>query len=153
VTIYSRVAYGHQEHAITEHKHAGAVRYETQVSNDFGDPVHIAWNNETMIRLTFYRIRPGQLDRLKAWFAEAEERADEVRETFIQEGVSHEQAFLLETNEGLLLVYAVECEDYDAALEAFSRSKLPIDMEHKKIVPELTDGVLELTPLLDIRRL
>jgi uncharacterized protein DUF6176 len=106
-----------------------------------------------MIHLTFYRVRPGKLDRLKAWLAEAKERADEIRETFAHEGVSHEQGFLLETNEGPLLVYAVECEDYDAALEAFSRSKLPIDMELKKIMPELTDGVLELTPLLDIRRL
>jgi hypothetical protein len=105
-----------------------------------------------MIHLTFYRVRPGELDRLRAWLAEAGQRADEVRETYRQEGVHHEQAYFLETADGHVLVYAVECDDYEAAREAFLKSVRPIDVEHRRIMPELTDGVLELRPALDIQR-
>jgi hypothetical protein len=107
---------------------------------------------EIVIHVTVYRVRPGKLDQLKAWFAEVSARADEVRETFVQEGVAHEQAFLMEADGGHQLVYAVECEDYDAARAVFSKSTLPIDVRHREIMPELTEGMLELTPLLDIRR-
>jgi Family of unknown function (DUF6176) len=105
-----------------------------------------------MIHLTFYRVRPGELGRLQAWLAEGRRRADEVRETYYQEGVHHEQAYFLESKDGHVLVYAVECDDYEAAREAFLKSVLPIDIEHKRIMPQLTDGVLELSPALDIRR-
>lgn len=57
----------------------------------------------------------------------------------------------METAEGPVLVNAVECEDYEAGLEAFSNSKLPIDADYKKMMAELTDGELGLTPLHDIR--
>jgi hypothetical protein len=105
-----------------------------------------------MIHLTFYQVRPGELARLQAWLAEAGQRADEVRETYYQEGIHHEQAYFLESKDGHVLVYAVECADYEAAREAFLKSALPIDVEHKRIMPQLTDGVLELKPALDIRR-
>ena len=104
-----------------------------------------------MIHLTFYRVRPGKLDQLKAWLAEMGERADEVREAFVHEGVTHEQGFLLETADGHLLVAAVECEDYDAARQMFSKSTFPIDVAQRQIMPELTGGTLELAPLFDVR--
>lgn len=47
--------------------------------------------------------------------------------TFAQEGVRHEQAYLLKTVEGPILVYAMEAADHDRAQAAYQRSSLPID--------------------------
>ena len=104
-----------------------------------------------MIHLTFYRVRPGELGRLQAWLTEVMHRADEVRETYRREGVRHERAYFLETSDGHVLVYTVECEDFDAAAEAFATSDIPIDLEHKAMMSRLTDGVLELRPALDLQ--
>ena len=104
-----------------------------------------------MIHVNVYRVHPDKVEQLKAWFAEGESRADEVRETFVREGVRHEAGYLLETSDGPLLVYAMELEDYDAALAEFLASEAPIDVQHKEIMPQLTNGQLELTTILDIR--
>jgi hypothetical protein len=103
-----------------------------------------------MIHLTVYRVHPDKVDQLKAWLAEAGSRADEVRETFVREGVRHEVGYLLETSDGPLLVYANELDDYQAALAEFLASQAPIDVQHREIMPQLTNGTVELTPLLDI---
>ncbi len=50
-----------------------------------------------------------------------------------------------------MLVAAVECEDYDAARQAFSESALPIDVAQREAMPRFTDGVLELAPVFDVR--
>lgn len=87
-----------------------------------------------MIRITFRRVRKGEEDRLRAWLAQLNTRRDEVRETFEREGVRHEAAYLLETPEGLVLVYAVEAEDFAKAHHAYAMSPLPIDHEHRVIL-------------------
>jgi hypothetical protein len=45
-----------------------------------------------MIKLAMRKVRPGQEDQLRKWMAELNRRTAEVRETFAQEGVCHEQA-------------------------------------------------------------
>lgn len=104
-----------------------------------------------MIDVHFYRVRPGKVDQLKAWFAEATERADEVREAFGHEGVNREQAYLLETVNGHVLVAAVDSEDYETARRLFNESTLPIDVAQRKAMPEFTDGLLELDPIFDVQ--
>jgi hypothetical protein len=104
-----------------------------------------------MIHLSVYRVHPEKVEQLKAWLAEVESRADEVRETFVREGVRHEVGYLLETSDGPFLVYANELEDYEAALAEFLASQAPIDLRHKEIMPQVTNGEVELTRLLDIR--
>ena len=104
-----------------------------------------------MFQLNFYRVRADKLDQLKAWFAEAGERADEVREAFVHEGVTREQAYLLATADGYVLVAAVECEDYDTASRLFNESTLPIDVAQRNVMPEIMDGKLELAPLFDVQ--
>jgi Family of unknown function (DUF6176) len=104
-----------------------------------------------MIHLNFTPVHPDKVEELRAWFAEIEARADEARETLEREGVRHEQAYLLETGDGPVLVYAVECEDYEAAGEAFRASTAPIDVQHREIMPQLIGKALEVTPVLDIR--
>lgn len=45
--------------------------------------------------MPIWRVRPEQVDRLRGWLAELMKRADEVRETFAREGLTHERAYLL----------------------------------------------------------
>src|SRR5438045_1016611 len=63
-----------------------------------------------MLQVVFSRVKVDQVDRLRSWMAELMARPHEVRQTFEQEGVRHEMAFLVEAREGPLLVYAIEVE-------------------------------------------
>jgi len=93
-----------------------------------------------MLRVVFSRVKDGQVDRLRAWMRELMDRPDEVRQTFAQEGVRHEVAYLVEAREGPLLVYAIELEDEDRALEAFNNSTLPLDLEHRRTMESVLAG-------------
>ena len=104
-----------------------------------------------MIRLGVYRVRPDKLDRLKAWLIEVAQRTDEVRESFAEGGISHEQAHLIVTANGPMLVAAVEHTDREAVSENSRRSTLPLNVEHEAVMAEVLDGVVETTKLLDFR--
>lgn len=104
-----------------------------------------------MLQVTVVRVRPEKVARLKEWMAELECRADEVRETFRQEGVRHEQAVLVETSDGPLLVYVGEMADVEASQRAFASSTLPIDAEHKAALAEVLGDRPPTTTLLDLR--
>jgi hypothetical protein len=62
-----------------------------------------------MIRLAIRKVKPGQEGHLRAWMVELNRRSAEVRETFAQEGVRHEQAYLLKSAEGAVLAENVVC--------------------------------------------
>ncbi|MEU3642987.1 DUF6176 family protein [Lentzea sp. NPDC034063] len=100
------------------------------------------------IRVT--RVEPSKVDQLRTWLATARLRADEVRATFVDEGVRHERAMLVDTSDGPLLIYAVECEDFDAATAAFAKSTHPIDQEHKQVMAEVRGTPVEVEDLLDL---
>ena len=104
-----------------------------------------------MIRLAVYRVRPDKLDRLKAWLIEVAQRPDEVRESFAEGGITHEQAHLIVTANGPMLVAAVEHTDREAVSESSRRSTLPLNVEHEAVMAEVLDGVAETTVLLDFR--
>jgi hypothetical protein len=80
------------------------------------------------------RVHDHEVGRLRDWFAELMQRQDEVRETFRNEGVRHEQAYLLRSAEGTILVYAAEMDDPEAAHRAHAASTLPIDLEHREVM-------------------
>ena len=95
-----------------------------------------------MIKLAIRRVKPGKESQLRGWMEQMNSRRSEVLETFRQEGVRHEQAYLLQTADGSILVYAMEAPDHGRAAAAFAQSALPIDLEHKRIMAEvLGDGV------------
>jgi hypothetical protein len=102
-----------------------------------------------MLHLTFRRVRDEAA--LRAWMAELGQRADEVRATFRQEGVRHEQAFLMPTPDGLVLVYAHEVEDPDAAHAAYAQSTLPIDAEHRERMAQALAEAVEPELLYEVR--
>ena len=104
-----------------------------------------------MLYVRTLRIHPDKVDLLRGWMQQLDKRADEVRETFAQEGVRHEQAHLLETSAGALLIYAVECEDIDEALRVYEASTLPIDHEHREMLAAVTAERLDMEKLLDLQ--
>jgi hypothetical protein len=83
--------------------------------------------------------------------AEVNRRPDEVRETFRQEGVNHEQAFLLEGKDGPILIYAIEMEDPVRARLAFQNSTLPIDREHAQVMAQVLAGRVDAELLYECR--
>ncbi len=90
-----------------------------------------------MLSVVLRKVKDGEVDRLRSWMAELNERQDEVRETFAQEGVMHERAYLLEMEKGPVLVYAIEARDFEAASRAYNDSTLPIDLEHRKVMSKV----------------
>lgn len=104
-----------------------------------------------MLYIRTLRLHDHQVQRLRDWMKQLDARVDEVRETFAQEGVRHEQAHLLPSSDGALLIYAVEAEDIDEALRVFEASTLPIDAEHREVMAAVTAQRLDMERLLDIR--
>ena len=90
-----------------------------------------------MIKLAIRKVKPDQESRLREWMADLGRRSAEDRETFAQEGVRHEQAFLLKTAEGAILIYAMEAADHERAAAAYRNSTLPIDQEHRRIMAQV----------------
>ncbi len=93
-----------------------------------------------MIKLAVRRIKEGQEETLRNWMAELNRRHDEVAETFAVEGTRHEQAYLLKTSDGPILIYAMEAPDHELAAASFERSKMAIDIEHKRVMKQVLAG-------------
>jgi hypothetical protein len=104
-----------------------------------------------VINVEVTKVSPDKTERLRSWLAEVQTRSEEARVTLANEGVRHERALLVETSDGPLLVYVVECEDYDAAREAFAQSEQPIDLEHKQVMSEVRGEPVPAEVLLDMR--
>ena len=90
-----------------------------------------------MQKISFRKVLPGQVDALREWMRTLQERQEEVIETFVAETVTSEQAWLLKTSEGHVLVYCVEAEDLETAASAYRTSELTIDLEHRAAMKEL----------------
>jgi hypothetical protein len=93
-----------------------------------------------MLSVVFSRVRDGEEARLRAWGRELGQRADEVCQTFEQEGVRHEKMLLLQTVDGPVLLRIGEVEDWDRAIHAFEHSTLRIDAEHRSVMDTALDG-------------
>jgi len=93
-----------------------------------------------MIEVAIIRVHPERVERLRGWLAELMDRADEVRETFANEGVTHERGYLLDTADGPVLIYVMEAADHQKAREAYQHSAFPIDREHKAVMREVLAG-------------
>lgn len=93
-----------------------------------------------MIKLGIRKVKPEEIGRLREWMAQLDKRREEVRATFRQEGVTHEQVYLLDVADGPIMVYAMEAPDHQHAAKAFMESKLAIDAEHKAVLKQVLGG-------------
>jgi hypothetical protein len=104
-----------------------------------------------MLQLAIHKVKPGQEERLRAWLEELNRRRDEVLETFSQEAMRHEVAYLLDGAEGKVLIYAMEVGDPDRAREAYRASTLPIDLEHRQVMEEVLGDPADAERLYDVQ--
>lgn len=103
-----------------------------------------------MLRVAIRRIRSEKEARLRAWLAELNSRADEVRETFRDETVRAEQAYIVAGSEGPLLVYVMEAEDFGQGAKAYAASRHKIDAEHREVMRECLEESPKVDPLYDV---
>jgi hypothetical protein len=103
-----------------------------------------------MLRVEIRRIRPEMELRLRAWLVELNSRADEVRETFIDETVRAEQAYIVAGDEGPLVVYVMEAEDFDRGGKAYAASRHKIDNEHREVMRECLAESPKVEPVYDV---
>jgi hypothetical protein len=103
-----------------------------------------------VLQVSVRKVRPERVEQLREWMAELARRADEVRETFRQEGVRHELALLVETSDGPLLVYAGEMDDVAESQRVFAESTLPVDIEHRTVLTAVLGEAPPTTTLLDL---
>jgi hypothetical protein len=104
-----------------------------------------------MLEVVFRRVKDEEVERLRAWMAELNRRAEEVRETFRQETVRHEAAYLLRGEEGPILVYAIEAEDPELGHRVAASSSLPIDGEHRRVMRSALAGPADAELLYECR--
>jgi hypothetical protein len=104
-----------------------------------------------MIKLAMFRVKPGEENHLRDWMAELNRRNTEVLETFANEGMRHEQAHLLQTSDGPILIYAMEAADHDRVASAFQHSTLPIDHEHRRVMEQVVAGPAEVELLYECK--
>lgn len=100
-----------------------------------------------MLRTWIHRIKPDQEVRLRTWLAELNARTGEVRESLAAAGIRAEQAYVVATERGPLLVYVSDAEDQRHAAQVFAQSKLPIDVEHQRVLGECIEETFDDAPL------
>jgi len=103
-----------------------------------------------MLKISIEMVKPEKEQKLRDWLSELMKRKDEVRETFKQETVRHEQAYLIKINGGTALVYIVEADDLEQASKAYKDSSLPIDAEHRHIMNQVLGERIPAELLYDV---
>ncbi len=93
-----------------------------------------------MINLSIRRVKPEEEGALRQWMGELNRRQNEVRATFAREGVRHEQAWLVTTSDGPLLIYAMEESEQERAEQTFKESTFAIDEQHKNVMSQVLGG-------------
>jgi hypothetical protein len=76
------------------------------------------------------QLKPGSLDRVRAWAAELERRGEEVLATLRDERVVVESVFLDRTGNGDFLIYYLKAWNVEEAREAARQSQHDIDAYH-----------------------
>jgi hypothetical protein len=106
-----------------------------------------------MLRVAVRRVNPGRADELWEWLAEVDgPRREEALATLVDEGCTHEQAFLIEGAEGPVVIYVMEVDDDEASQVAAQLSEHPIDADHKRVMAQVVGDSLPSELLLALRR-
>ena len=98
------------------------------------------------------RLKPGSLDRVRAWAAELTKRRDEVMATLRDETVRVESAFLESTEAGDFLVYYMRTDDEEQSRRAVTSSPHAIDAYHRDFMNAVVAERQPLELLVDFDR-
>lgn len=93
-----------------------------------------------MLNATFLRVREDGVPRLRAWLDGLAARRGELQATYRAEGTRHEQFFLLRDGEGPVLVLVTELHDRDTGGRTFLGSDMPLAVEFKRMIQDVTAG-------------
>ena len=104
-----------------------------------------------MIITTIARVDEDDVDRLRTWLADLRTRRDELAESYRSQGTRTEQFFLIRTRGLPLLVFVSEVEDVEEATRSFLQSNLPIDVDFKNLVQEISPEEADVELLYDSR--
>ena len=102
-----------------------------------------------MLQATIGRIEDDDVPVLRDWLASLQDRRDELRESYRTHGTRHELFLLIPTQRRPILVVIAEVEDDREAKESFLRSRLPIDVEFKTLVHQISPEQAEVELLYD----
>jgi hypothetical protein len=106
-----------------------------------------------MLRVAIRHVNPGRADDLRDWLAAVNgPRRQEALATLVEEGCTHEQAYLIEGKEGPVVIYVMEVADEEASREAARSSRHPIDEDHNRVMEETIGEDVFCELLLDLRR-
>lgn len=102
-----------------------------------------------MLQATIARIDEEDVAELRRWLASLGSRRRELAESYRTHGTRHELFLLIRTSPRPILVLVAEVEDDAAATRSFLRSNLPIDVEFKALVQEISPETAEVELLYD----
>jgi Tfp pilus assembly protein PilO len=91
-----------------------------------------------LLNATFAHVAENDIPRLRSWLASLSGRRDELRKSYQRQGTRHELFFLIRTQLGGLLVLISEIEDIERATSSFLLSNLPLDVEFKNLIQEIS---------------
>jgi hypothetical protein len=86
------------------------------------------------------KLKDGALPAVERWAEECNRRSNEVTETLLAEGISLEVVILDRACDGDYLIFLMETDDYERALEVFNASTFPIDDYHRRF---LADNIVD----------
>ncbi len=102
-----------------------------------------------MLQATIGRIDHDDVSELRDWLASLSARRAELQESYRTHGTRHELFLLIRTRQRPILVVVAEVEDDEQAKESFLRSNLPIDVEFKTLVQQISPEEAEVELLYD----
>ncbi len=105
-----------------------------------------------MLHTTIARIDEEDVPRLRAWLGSLASRREELRESYRRQGTRHELFFLIRTRTRPILVLISELADVEHATRSFLRSNLPLDLEFKTLVQEISEMEEDVELLYDSAR-
>jgi len=98
------------------------------------------------------RLKPGSVDRVRAWAAELLKRREEVMATLRDETVRVESAFLDSSEAGDFLVYYMRTDDEEQSRKAVQSSTHAIDAYHREFMNAVVAERSALELLVDFDR-
>lgn len=100
-----------------------------------------------MLNASFAAIDEADLPVIRAWLASLGERRDELRESYRRQGTRHELFFLVRAPNPVLVLIS-ELDDVEEGSDTFLRSRMPLDLEFKSLMQDVSDGEMMLAELL-----
>ena len=98
---------------------------------------------EQDVVLSVQKIRPGGAEQLEERFASQAERKAELVTQLEAEGITVESVFIHEIAGDQYLLYYIEADDFDEAIETWKSSDSPATTAYQDLIDETLEGGLD----------